>query len=71
MMSATWVGTQREFEELRQAVKRNCTCAEPDIIHPSPPKCPACSMLITQDALNRLAYAHRLRSTLQCEEWQV
>jgi hypothetical protein len=61
-MAKTWAGTQREFQRLRDAVLRNCTCQEPTLKNPSPRKCETCRMLTDQDALNRMGFVAARRA---------
>jgi hypothetical protein len=65
MLIQQWNGTPQELERLREAVERNCACAQ------APgPTCPAHALLTRQTTLDHLLFVYRTRTHFLAREFQ-
>ena len=68
MLIQQWHGTPQELERLRQAVERNCACAQPP--RAPGPTCPAHALLTRQTTLDHLLFVYRTRTHFLTREFQ-
>jgi hypothetical protein len=67
-LTTVWTGAPEEFDDLLNAIRRNCTC--PSARPSESPACPAHALLLAAPpAINRLLFVRRLAARLRIEEW--